>query len=197
MSNYYYNYTEIFNCTGSSQTYLLKYSGTYFIEVYGAQGGGRQISGDYDSGIGGLGGYAAGKVFLEKGTSLYVYVGCVGSSSNNTVAKGGFNGGGYGCSAHTSGEAGNGGGGASDVRLIGGAWDNSNGLLSRFIVAGGGGGGGEDRGDTGGFGGGTTGGLNRYSYTGSGGEFGKGAHTNYEGGGGGGGWIGGNTYGGS
>lgn len=32
------------------------------------------------------------------------------------------------------------GGGASDIRLIGGAWNDSNGLRSRILVAGGGGG---------------------------------------------------------
>ncbi len=32
------------------------------------------------------------------------------------------------------------GGGATDIRLVGGAWDNEQGLLSRIIVAGGGGG---------------------------------------------------------
>jgi hypothetical protein len=186
-----------FGCTGTPQTYYVNFSGSYFIEAYGAQGAGRQSSGDSDAGIGGKGGYAAGKVNLEKGTTLYVYVGCVGSSSdNNGPAKGGYNGGGYGCSASIN-EPGNGGGGASDVRLIGGSWDNSNGLLSRFIVAGGGGGGGEDSGDFGGYGGGISGGLSRYNQAGTGGVFGKGAHTNYEGGGGGGGWIGGSTRGGS
>jgi hypothetical protein len=189
-----YNYTQVFNCTGSSQIFQVKSSGLYFIEAYGAQGGGVNSSGDSYSGIGGKGGYAAGRVNLEEGTTLYVYVGCVGGSANKSVAKGGFNGGGYACSCSV-GEPGNGGGGASDVRLIGGSWDNSNGLLSRFIVAGGGGGGGEDPDDLGGYGGGITGGQG-YS-AGAGGEFGKGAHTSCEGGGGGGGWIGGNAHCGS
>jgi hypothetical protein len=189
------NYTQVFNCTEYPQTYQVPSSGVYFIEAYGAQGGGRQSSRYTDAGIGGKGGYAAGKVNLEKGTILYVYVGCVGSSSGMGVVKGGYNGGGYACAATGDSEPGNGGGGASDVRLIGGSWDNSNGLLSRFIVAGGGGGGGEDSGDTGGYGGGISGGQGFSA--GSGGEFGKGAHTNREGGGGGGGWIGGNAHGGS
>jgi hypothetical protein len=190
-----YSITQTFNCTENSQSFYVNYSGVYLIEAYGAQGGGRQSSGNSYSGYGGRGGYAAGKVNLEKDTILYIYVGCVGGSSNGTVAKGGFNGGGYACSEGYS-EPGNGGGGASDVRLIGGAWDNSNGLLSRFIVAGGGGGGGEDPGNLGGYGGGPTGGST-YGYAGAGGVFGKGAHTPNDGGGGGGGWIGGNTLGGS
>jgi hypothetical protein len=188
--------THVFSCTGASQLYSVNLSGIYFIEAYGAQGGGRQLSGNSEAGIGGRGGYAAGRVILEKGTTLYVYVGCSGSSSvSKYVASGGFNGGGASCSGSTT-DPGNGGGGASDVRLIGGAWDNSDGLLSRFIVAGGGGGGGEDQ-ETGGYGGGISGGLNSAGNVGEGGVFGKGAHTSNDGGGGGGGWIGGNTVGGS
>jgi hypothetical protein len=194
MSSYYITHTEVFNCTETPQTYQVKHNGVYYIQVYGVQGGGTQVSGNTYGGNGGRGGYAAGKINLEKGTTLYVYVDCVGSSANNTFAKGGYNGGGYACSCDIS-EPGNGGGGGSDVRLIGGEWDNSNGLLSRFIVAGGGGGGGEDSGETGGAGGGTSGGQGGTS--GSDGEFGKGAHTSNDGGGGGGGWIGGHTNGGS
>jgi hypothetical protein len=193
--NFFNFSTQTFNYTGSSQVYHVNSNDYYFIEVYGAQGGGRQSSGDTSAGYGGRGGYSAGIVYLEKGTTLYVYVGSIGGSSSVGVAKGGYNGGGYGCS-YGSADPGNGGGGASDVRLIGGSWDNPNGLLSRFIVAGGGGGGGEDQ-DLGGYGGGVTGGANPYNSAASGGVFGKGAHTNWEGGGGGGGWIGGNTPGGS
>jgi hypothetical protein len=188
--------SEEFRCTGAAQTFQVKFSGVYLFEVYGAQGGGSQSSGNTAAGIGGKGGYASGKVHLEEGTFLYVYVGCVGSSSNSGIVSGGFNGGGYNCGRSTS-EPGNGGGGASDVRLVGGAWDNPDGLLSRIIVAGGGGGGGEDTGETGGYGGGITGGLEKYNNVGSGGVFGKGAHSQYNGGGGGGGWIGGNAYSGS
>jgi hypothetical protein len=188
--------TEQFNCTGAAQTFQVKFSGVYFIEVFGAQGGGIQSSGVRDAGVGGKGGYASGKINLEEGTILYVYAGCVGSSSNSGIVSGGFNGGGYNC-GRGSGEPGNGGGGASDVRLIGGAWDNPNGLLSRIIVAGGGGGGGEDASETGGYGGGITGGLVSYNSNPTGGVFGKGAHSQYNGGGGGGGWIGGHAYSGS
>jgi hypothetical protein len=185
-----FNFT--YGCTGGSQTFVAPGTGNYRISCYGAQGGGRQSSGNSYSGLGGRGGYASGVIYLEKGTILYVYAGCVGGSANDTIATGGFNGGG---SAYGSyyGEPANGGGGASDVRLISGPWDNPSGLLSRIIVAGGGGG--EDPGDVVGYGGGVTGGQGGSS--GSGGEFGKGAHTNYVGGGGGGGWIGGNTAGGS
>jgi hypothetical protein len=188
------SFNHTFYCVGSSQVYYVSYSGVYFFEAYGAQGGGRQKSGNTQAGIGGKGGYAAGRVILEKRTILYVYVGCVGSSANVGRAEGGYNGGGSSCSSRNPNDPGNGGGGASDVRLTGGSWDNSNGLLSRFIVAGGGGGGGEDC-EPGGYGGGISGGQG--SQVGSGGVFGKGAHTTRDGGGGGGGWIGGHAGGGS
>jgi hypothetical protein len=106
---------------------------------------------------------------------------------NNGPAKGGQNGGRYGCSTDF-GEPGNGGSGANDIRVIGGSWDDSNGLLSSFIVTGGGCGGGEDSGNTGGYCGGISGGINSNDNTGSDGVFGKGAHTNRDGGDGG-GWI--------
>jgi hypothetical protein len=188
MSEYTFKYT------GGSQTFQVPSSGYYRITCHGAQGGGRQIDGNSYLGIGGKGGYAAGTVYLEKGTSLYIFVGGVGGCSNSSRATGGYNGGGYAWASSNT-EPASGGGGATDVRLISGLWDNPQGLLSRIIVAGGGGGGGEDSGDMGGYGGGITGAPG--GYDGSGGVFGKGAHTPCDGGGGGGGWIGGNTYSGS
>ena len=192
-------YVYVYNCTNNYEVFKAEYPGYYQIECYGAQGGGKQSSGNSDSGIGGKGGYAKGTIKLEKSDILYVYVGCVGKSSSSGIALGGFNGGGA-AYASSSGEPANGGGGASDVRLINGSWDNSKGLLSRIIVAGGGGGGGEDSGEIGGYGGGISGGIattHHNSNPETGGVFGKGAHTKYDGGGGGGGWIGGHTNGGS
>ncbi|VFD28644.1 Glycine rich protein [Clostridioides difficile] len=99
------------------------------------------------------------------------------------------------------------GGGATDIRLVGGAWDNEQGLLSRIIVAGGGGGsyspytGGAGGGLAGGTGysandrhrpGGTQyqGGIGRVST--ENGSFGKGCSAkDSTGEGGGGGWFGG------
>ena len=183
-----------FNFTGSEQIFEVKRSGNYLIECYGAQGAGRQSFFNSESGIGGKGGFAAGIINLLKGVKLFVYVGSVGESSNTSLALGGYNGGGAAFGTDYSNTA-NGGGGASDVRLIGGEWDRHEGLLSRIIVAGGGGGGGEESGETGGYGGGEIGGMG--GFVGTGGVFGKGAHTACDGGGGGGGWIGGNTNKGS
>ncbi|MGX4438155.1 glycine-rich protein, partial [Clostridioides difficile] len=52
--------------------------------------------------------------------------------SSNKYEEFTFNGGGLGVNS--------GGGGATDIRLVNGDWNNEQGLLSRIIVAGGGGG---------------------------------------------------------
>ncbi|CAB4534871.1 MAG: hypothetical protein F2529_00870 [Actinobacteria bacterium] len=86
-------------------------------DVLGAQGGR----------LGGKGGSVSGD-FAVIPSSLYVYVGGMGSSSNG--APGGFNGGGASGNGH--GDQGS-GGGASDLRI-------SQNLSDRVVVAGGGGG---------------------------------------------------------
>ena len=182
------NYKE-FNYTGNVQSIELL-PGKYKLEVYGAEGGGRRLSGNSSSGLGGYGGYSTGILTLKTKTTLLIYVGGYGQSSNSGIAYGGWNGGGSGY-ASGSGEPGNGGGGGTDIRL-------SSSLYSRIIVAGGGGGGGEDTGDSYGHGGGTTGTSNYYPGTqtsaGTGGGFGYGGSTGSgDGGGGGGGWYGGGT----
>jgi hypothetical protein len=104
-------------------------AGYYQIQVWGARSDPTYTSaGNY------LGGYASGIVHLAADTELYVYVG-----SKGDYEQGGWNGGGnsYAISCSDNGA----GGGATDVRLVSGAWNSSTGLLSRIIVAGGGGGG--------------------------------------------------------
>lgn len=103
-----------FNYTGNSQVFTAPSSGTYLLEVWGAQGGGS---------LGGKGGYSKGKINLSAGQKLYVYVGGTTSGRN-----GGWNGGG------STGGAAYGGGGGTDMRFGG------TGLEHRIIVAGGGGG---------------------------------------------------------
>ncbi|MGO0986741.1 glycine rich domain-containing protein [Clostridioides difficile] len=122
-----------FNCTGSEQSVTLK-PGKYKFECWGARGGATGTP--YASGFYyGLGGYCSGELTLRKETILYIYVGFDGKKSMSStpfVQSYTFNGGGYGSSRS--------GGGATDIRLVGGEWDNEQGLLSRIIVAGGGGG---------------------------------------------------------
>ncbi|SJV76038.1 glycine rich protein [Clostridioides difficile] len=181
--------------------------GKYKFECWGSSGGINNSSWHTDA----KGGYSKGEITLKKQTTLYVYVGESGfassSTSNNT--KSGFNGGGKGylnqqvMGTYYSMY----GGGATDIRLVGGAWDNEQGLLSRIIVAGGGGGsyspytGGAGGGLAGGTGysandrhrpGGTQyqGGIGRVST--ENGSFGKGCSAkDSTGEGGGGGWFGG------
>lgn len=184
-----------FDYTGAVQSVTLP-KGTYKLECWGAQGGNRsQDSASATVTGSGLGGYSIGILTLTQLTTCYIYVGGQGgmsSSTGNVKVEGGFNGGGF-ASHESTGEPGNGGGGATDVRI---AQDS---LYVRIIVAGGGGGSGEDN-ETGGYGGGETGGagsgntsLTQASQT-SGGTnsfgFGLGGNT-YNGGAGGGGWYGG------
>ncbi|HBG3258451.1 TPA: hypothetical protein KP562_002659 [Clostridioides difficile] len=122
-----------FNAYASSQEVKLK-PGKYKFECWGGRGGATGTP--FDSGFYyGLGGYSCGELILRKETILYIYVGFDGKrgyapGTNQTGYS--FNGGGYSSSST--------GGGATDIRLVGGIWDNEQGLLSRIIVAGGGGG---------------------------------------------------------
>jgi hypothetical protein len=154
--------TDTFNFTGAEQSFTVP-SGidTLYVELYGAQGnsnaGGIQ---------GGFGGYAEGKILVNAGDELFIYVG----DGGNLDQYGGFNGGGdAGLSPSPNAIAG-GGGGASDIRIGG------NGLVERIIVAAGGAGAGGNR-----VAGGSRG-------TGGGGGAG------YYGGGGGAGWPGNSGY---
>ena len=186
-----------FPYTGSYQKFVVPTTGYYELEVWGAQGGGRDNTTFNNSnlGYGGKGGYSTGTIKLYKDQILYVYVGGTGTPANSGIAPGGFNGGGTSW-ASEAGEPAAGGGGATDIRT------ELNNLYTRFIVAGGGGGGGEDS-EAGGIGGGTTGGNGGADCYGTqtagrcGAVFGSGASTPYDGGGGGGGWYGGGANGGS
>lgn len=119
------NDTTTFNYTGNEQ-YIDLAPGAYKLECWGASGG----DADNWSSLGGYahpgnGGYTSGTIYISEIKRLYIQVGSKGSN-------GGYNGGGYGSTAPK-------GGGASDIRLLSGAWNNLDGLKSRIIVAGGGG----------------------------------------------------------
>ena len=191
-----------FDYTGAEQTLTIPSSvSSVTLEVWGAQGGGNQVDGNTNGGVGGKGGYSVGTLENLSGVnSISIYVGGQGQTSNSqssASAPGGWNGGGTAFGSD-SGDPACGGGGATDIRL------NGNTLYDRIIVAGGGGGGGED-GEQGGAGGGTTGITGSSSGTtggtqtggGTGSVFGIGASTQYDGGAGGGGWYGGGCGGGT
>lgn len=156
-----------FSYTGAEQSANCALPGNYKIELWGATGGtgySTYIHTGYS--YGGNGGYTSGTVALSSPTLLYIYVGGRGSNgptnkvSSDYSISGGYNGGGSGRQrnngnsyTHNSGS----GGGATDVRLTGGAWNNFDSLKSRIMVAAGGGGGSGHEGlSTGGHAGGLT-----------------------------------------
>lgn len=115
---------------GNVQEYTVSTSGYYKIEAWGASGG----RGYGDVNPYGLGAYVSGKVYLEEGQVLYLYLGEKGVNQTATTT---FNGGGagyYGEIVHKGGQ----GGGATDVRLVNGNWNDTTGLQKRILVAGGG-----------------------------------------------------------
>ena len=114
---------------GTPQEFIVPVTGTYKIELWGAQGS------SYDEDHqGGKGAYVSGVIELNENDNLYIYV---GGHPNDQSEEAGYNGGGVG-SHHT--QYGYAGGGATDVRLINDDWNSENGLNSRIMVAAGGGG---------------------------------------------------------
>jgi len=108
-----------FDYVGDYQKWVVPATGVYRVELWGAQGGS----------VGGNGGYTAGSVYLEQGLELYVYVGQSRSNSSGGVS---FNG-------SFSSAGGLPGGGATDIRLAGGEWNDFESLKTRIMVAGSGG----------------------------------------------------------
>ena len=114
--------------------------GIYKFECWGAQGGTGVSNGVYKL-PGGHGSYVSGFININKTTKFYLYIGGKGgdgSSTKNTQAKSGWNGGGYGGIDTRDNDGSGGGGGSTDIRLISGSWNNINSLRSRIIVAAGG-----------------------------------------------------------
>lgn len=165
--------------------------GRYHMECWGTEGGSFASNAP-----GGYGGKAWGDLELNYVQTFHIYV---GRQAYNDPRKGGYNGG-AGSEEATLSAA---GGGATDIRLVGGAWNNAASLQSRIMVAGGGGASGHS--GRGGVGGGLKGGDGRRengnnyvsavggSQTAAGfrGGFGYGGLGYKHGGGGGGGYYGG------
>ena len=142
------------------------------MECWGANGGTPPSIGSNKIGIGG---YVSGDIQITAGLNLYIFVGQVGNVWNpsGSNVSGGWNGGGL--TAHSSYSV-TGGGGATDIRLLGNTnstWKNDAHLRTRIMVAAGGGGCGNYTGYTiyGGHGGGligyrgTTTNINYSNYT--------------------------------
>lgn len=105
----------------SGREYIVPSNGWYKIELWGAAGGGTS------SYLGGKGAYTSGIIYLEENDRLYFYLGKKGAKSED-----GFNGGGKGKGSAYD------GGGATDVRLVSGAWNDTTSLNHRIMVAAGG-----------------------------------------------------------
>ncbi|MEG2379194.1 MAG: glycine rich domain-containing protein [Bacilli bacterium] len=135
-----------FNYTGNYQTFTVPNNGIYEVELWGAG------TGTIDSG---RGAYTSGKIELKTNDKIYIYVGqqgkqgTVGNDKTSSIGLGGtatFNGGGAGGNAgggdypYSSYTGGNSGGGATDIRIKSGSWNNKDSLRTRIMVAGGGGG---------------------------------------------------------
>jgi len=129
-----------FEYTGTEETFIAGKSGNYTIEAWGAQGG---SSLSYNQAFGGYGGYATGTIYLNKGDTIYINVGGVGTNGDNTstTKAGGYNGGGAKVSPDSA-YYGSAGGGATHVSFSSGLLSSlSSDVQSIIIVAGGGGGG--------------------------------------------------------
>ena len=130
----YYNgsdYVYEFNYRNEIQSFKAPFSGTYILEVWGAQGGGNS------SYKGGYGGYAKGVYYLNKGEEIFVVTGGAGVLGTHA---GGYNGGGasYTTSSYTTAS----GGGATHIAKSSGLLkDLAESKEEVIIVAGGGGGG--------------------------------------------------------
>lgn len=75
--------------TGNVQTFTAPVTGKYFIEAYGANGGIGFAMRENDANESGYGGYASGYVNLQKGQTLYLFVGEAGGTYNTNRTYGG------------------------------------------------------------------------------------------------------------
>ena len=141
-----------YQLTGTYQTFTAPYTGKYKFELWGASGG------DYSTTyIGGNGAYTSGEMNVNKGQTLYIYVGGQGGATKTP----GWNGGAIGNGNSTS------GGGATDVRISSTSsneiWNEIESLKTRIMVAGAGSGAAQHSGSAWASKGGAAGGLESYA----------------------------------
>ncbi len=118
-----------FSYTGDYQIYEVKYDGIYKLECWGASGGASRTDNK--------GGYTSGNIGLLKGQILYIYVGEEGNANvGNAGGLASYNGGGAGGNGSSGYGGSYSGGGATDIRLVQGLWNNTDSLASRIMVAG-------------------------------------------------------------
>ncbi|BCS85831.1 hypothetical protein prwr041_17240 [Prevotella herbatica] len=131
-SRTFYKFIANFNYTGAAQSFTIPLYGTSKFECWGASGG------DINGFLGGHGAYTIGNISLQKDNAVYIYVGQQGSTLVATSTP--FNSGSTLINDNAQYQWGRNGGGASDIRLTSGAWNDFNSLKSRIMVAAGGGG---------------------------------------------------------
>ena len=131
--------------TGGVQTFAVPATGTYKLEVWGAQGGGAGSADTSDARkVGGKGGYSYGNAVLTAGQTIYIVVGGQGSYGTQSNAAsglaGGYNGGGNGGGQTPAGtyKGGGSGGGATHIGRQNAVLKNTT-SSNVYIVAGGGG----------------------------------------------------------
>ena len=135
-----------YDYTGGEQNFVVPTTGTYKLEVWGAQGGYA-----YDinrvTGNGGYGGYSSGGIYLEKGSLLYINVGGKGEDNCQTKScAGGYNGGSSSTRWALSDGTGlytGGGGGATHIATTFGTLDTLESKKNNILVVAGAGGGGD------------------------------------------------------
>lgn len=128
--NSYINFDFIFaptvvatyNYTGNAQKFSVPSNGVYKIELWG--GSVNNTYNDYIKSRPSYGGYTSGEITLNANADLYVFVGGKQQKFNASSQRGST-----------------GSGGATDIRLVNGAWNDFESLSSRIMVAGGAGGG--------------------------------------------------------
>jgi hypothetical protein len=136
--------TQDFSYTGDVQSYIVPFTGTYKLEVWGAEGG----TGSNTNLAASLGGYSSGYKHLNKGDPLYITVGSKGLSYEGSIGgNGGYNGGGNGGNGGGSYNGGSGGGGATCICTTNrGTLNNYHLYTSEILIVAGGAGGREGRG---------------------------------------------------
>lgn len=128
-----------FDYTGGEQEFTAMCAGSYKMELWGAQGnyGGTD---NMPASQAGKGAYTVGTIGLNQNDKLYIYVGENNHSNDYSIENATFNGGGSSISLQNNvGYYGAAGGGATDIRLVNGNWNDNSSLNSRIMVAAGGG----------------------------------------------------------
>ncbi|WP_084608561.1 fimbrillin family protein [Xylanibacter oryzae] len=127
--NYKISFMREYNYTGNIQSFTVPISGTYKLEVWGAQSGG------WGGHINAPGGYAGGYKKLTKGDVLYIVVGGKGYDVNHYTDGTSYNGGGTG---YISQNEIYGGGGATHIATHSGCLKDLSDFKSTILLVGGG-----------------------------------------------------------